>query len=529
MKLLYLVIGIPVLLLLILLSLFFPPFFWVLLFVGPLYCLGLADCFQTKHTILRNFPLVGRFRYLFESIRPEINQYFVESNNDGVPFSREQRSIVYQRSKKTLDSLPFGTQKNVYEEGYEWVDHSISVTQIDPKNLRVVIGNKTSCAKPYKASLLNIAGMSYGSLSSRAILALNGGAKDGNFAHNTGEGGISPHHLKHGGDLIWQLGTGYFGCRDKKGGFCAEDFKEKSRWSSVKMIEIKLSQGAKPSHGGVLPREKLTEEICRIRGVPPDRDVLSPATHSEFSTPLEFMHFVQKLKDLSGGKPVGFKLCVGRDSEFVSIVKAMIETEIYPDFVAVDGGEGGTGAAPLEFANNIGWPGIEGLIFVRNILVGFNVKDKVSLISSGKITTGFGIIKRLCLGADLVYAARAFMLSLGCIQALRCHSNNCPTGIATQKKSLEYGLIVKDKRQRVKNYHEETLESTAHIIGAMGVKRSCDLRPWQIIRRIGVSEVRDYDELYEFLEPGELLEASLPRSFARACISASAETFQPVE
>ena len=495
--------------------------------LGPLYCYGLADCFQTRHTIRRNFPLIGRFRYIFEAIRPEINQYFVESNSDGMPFSREQRSVVYQRSKQTLDSLPFGTLKNVYEVGYEWVDHSIAVAHLKPKDLRLRVGGP-DCRQPYSASLLNISGLSYGSLSGRAIMALNGGAHDGNFAHNTGEGSISPYHLRHGGDLIWQIGTAYFGCRTPGGQFCADEFQQRALLPSVKMIEIKISQGAKPSHGGLLPAQKLTPEICKIRGVPLGQDILSPSTHSEFTTPIELMQFIQKLRELSEGKPIGFKLCIGRDTEFISIVRAMVETQIYPDFIVIDGCEGGTGAAPLEFANNIGWPAVEALIFARNVLVGFGVKDKVRLISSGKITTGFGIVKRLCLGADMVYAARAFMMSLGCIQALRCHENTCPTGVATQKASLEKGLVVVHKRKRVKNYHHETLESTAHIIGAMGLSASTGLRPWHLMRRVGITETRDYSELYDFLSPGELLQSPLPSAFARACASSSAETFQPV-
>ena len=413
--------------------------------IGSFILLGIFDAIQTKQTIKRNFPVIGRFRYLLESIRPEIQQYFIEGNTDGMPFSREQRSVIYQRSKKELDSLPFGTQYDVYKPGYEWVNHSINATHVDPSTLRVMIGGK-DCKKPYSASLFNISAMSFGALSKNAVLALNGGAKDGNFAHNTGEGSISPYHLKYGGDLIWQIGTGYFGCRDKEGKFDPEKFQDRSQLENVKMIEIKISQGAKPGHGGILPKHKITPEIAQIRDVQMGHDVVSPPTHSEFNTPIGLLEFVQRLRHLSGGKPVGFKLCLGKSREFMSICKAMVETKILPDFITVDGGEGGTGAAPLEFSNHLGAPGIDSLIYAHNCLVGFGLRKEIKLINSGKVSTGFSIIKRIALGADLTYSARGMMIALGCIQALRCNSNICPTGVATQDPNLMAGLAVENKR-----------------------------------------------------------------------------------
>jgi glutamate synthase domain-containing protein 2 len=350
----------------------------------------------------------------------------VESDTSGRPFSREQRSVVYARAKNTRDTIPFGTVEDVYETGYEWVNHSLSPKKIGHADVRVMIGGP-DCKQPYSASLLNISAMSFGALSNNAVIALNQGAKIGGFAHNTGEGGISPHHLM-GGDLIWQVGTGYFGCRDKDGKFCPDTFSENAQKEQVKMIEIKLSQGAKPGHGGILPAAKLTQEIAKIRNVPMGKDVDSPPGHNAFTNPLEFIDFVTQLRELSGGKPIGFKLCVGKRREFIAICKAMHETGIAPDFISVDGGEGGTGAAPMEFSNHIGTPLVEGLIFVHNVLVGFDLRKKVKIISGGKMTSGFGLVKRLALGADLCNSARAMMMALGCIQARKCNSNLCPVG-----------------------------------------------------------------------------------------------------
>ena len=507
---------------------FYPKFLWVLVVVIPLAILGLYDFFQVKHTIRRNFPVIGNLRYFFELIRPEINQYFVESNTDGAPFSREERSIVYQRAKSTMDTLPFGTQKNVYDVGYEWVNHSLHPKHVDPESLRITIGGP-QCSKPYSASILNISAMSFGALSKNAVMALNKGAAAGNFAHNTGEGGLTEYH-RQGGDVVWQIGTGYFGCRTPEGTFCPDQFKEKAAYEHVKMIEIKLSQGAKPGHGGILPAAKITPEIAEIRSVPMGQDVLSPPAHNAFSTPEGLLEFVQKLRDLSGGKPIGFKLCIGKRREFIAICKAIISTGIYPDFITVDGGEGGTGAAPLEYSNHIGTPLVPALVFVHNVLLGFGIRDKIRIISSGKIASGFGIVKQLCLGADACNSARAMMLALGCIQALRCNNNTCPVGVTTQNPILVAGLVVDDKKVRVTNYHEETMNSVADIIGTMGIEHTEDLRQWHVMRRIAPNEVKHYGEIYEYLHDGDLLkDENLPATFERAYKAAVAESFEHIE
>jgi glutamate synthase domain-containing protein 2 len=495
--------------------------------MGVLIGIGVRDALQSRQTIKRNFPLVGHFRYLLEGIRPEIQQYFIESNTDGMPFSREDRSLIYQRSKGVIDTVPFGTQRNVYHSGYEWVNHSILARNFDPKSLRVEIGGK-DCSQKYSASILNISAMSYGSLSKNAVLSLNGGAADGNFAHNTGEGSISPYHLKYGGDLVWQIGTGYFGCRDDNGNFDESQFSQKSQMDNVKMIEIKISQGAKPGHGGLLPKEKITKEISEIRNVPMNKDIKSPATHSEFETPVELMNFIKKLRDLSKGKPVGIKLCIGKRREFMSICKAMIETKITPDYICIDGAEGGTGAAPLEFTNYLGVPSIDGLVYVHNCLKGLGLRDQVKIICTGKISTGFGIIKCLALGADLVYSARAMMISLGCIQALRCNSNICPAGIATQDKNLMAGLVVKDKRKRVKTFHEKTVKSVADLLGAMGLQSTSELRPWHIITRVGTSQNKDYSELFTFVKNGDFLKGEFPPHYKAAFDSSTHKSFDRV-
>jgi glutamate synthase domain-containing protein 2 len=510
----------------VLAALYAPIWLLSLIVVGPLAAIGLVDAFQTRQAIRRNFPIVGNFRYIFEMIRPEINQYFVESNSDGVPFSREERSVIYQRAKKHLDSLPFGTQKDVYATGYEWLNHSIMATHIDTKSLRVQIGGP-SCKQPYSASIFNISAMSFGALSSSAVLALNGGAKDGGFAHNTGEGGLSPYHLENGGDLIWQIGTGYFSARTPDGRFSESEFAKRAVLPQVKMIELKLSQGAKPGHGGILPAAKITPEIAAIRGVPMGQDVLSPPSHTEFKTPVEMMQFIQRLREASGGKPVGFKLCLGKRREFLAICKAMVKTGITPDYIDVDGGEGGTGAAPLEFSNHMGTPGVEGLIFVHNALVGFGLRDRVKVLTSGKVTTGFGIIKRLALGADAIYSARAFMMALGCIQALRCNSNHCPTGVATQDPGLVAGLVISDKRRRVATYHSETMHSLAHMLGAMGLESASELEPWHVMRRVSSTEVKHYGEIFEYIADRSLLTSNeYPKTYARAMEACSADSFR---
>jgi glutamate synthase domain-containing protein 2 len=507
---------------------FEPRVLWSLLVFGPFIFLGMLDILQKKQTIRRNFPIIGNFRYLFEEIRPEINQYFVESNSDGVPFSREQRSIVYQRSKKALDTLPFGTQKNVYEVGYEWLTHSLAPTHIDPGSLRVVVGGP-QCKKPYSASILNVSAMSYGALSKNAVLALNGAAKIGNFAHNTGEGGLSQYHLEPGGDLILQIGTGYFSCRTPDGNFSPEKFQERAVLPQVKMIEIKLSQGAKPSHGGILPAAKVSAEVAAIRNVEMGKDVISPPAHKAFSTPVGLLQFVDKLRGLSGGKPIGFKLCLGKRREFIAICLAMIETGIRPDFITVDGGEGGTGAAPLEFSNYVGYPLKEGLLFIHNALTGFNLRKDIRLIASGRVVTGFDLITRFALGADMCNSARAMMMALGCIQALRCNSNKCPTGVATQDPALFMGLDIDDKRVRVANFQRQTLNGTAELLGAMGLKGSQEVRPWHVLRRTDLGESKHLGEIYEFLHEGALLKSPLPKSFERTCRGASHNTFEYFE
>lgn len=486
---------------------------------------GYYDFFQKPHTIRRNFPLLGRMRYLMEAIRPEINQYFVESETEGRPFSREERSLVYARAKLELETQPFGTIQDVYSSDFEWVNHSINPTNVSIPDLRVTIGGP-QCSQPYSSSLINIGGMSYGSLGKNALCALNAGAKLGNFAHNTGEGGLSPYHKSGGGDLIWQLGTAYFGARDSKGQFCPKTFEPKARLDQIKMIEIKISQGAKPGHGGILPGKKLTEEIAEIRAVPMGHDVISPPGHSAFRTPRELLFFVQHLRELSGGKPIGMKLCIGKRREFLSICKAIESTGILPDYFAIDGTEGGTGAAPLEFANSVGSPGIEALIFVHNALVGFGLREDIRVINSGHVVSAFDVIKRIAIGADLVYMARAMMLALGCIQARRCNSNRCPTGITTNDPYLEAGLVPSEKKVRVFNFHKETIESVADLLGAMGLHHSHELKPWHIARRKASGDIRNYSEIFEYIPRDSLRHPKqIPESYQRAMLKAQVDSF----
>jgi glutamate synthase domain-containing protein 2 len=508
-------------------SVFWPAAWFGAVLVGPIITLGVFDMLQTKRAVLRNFPVIGHVRYLFEMIRPEIQQYFIESDIDGRPFNREDRSLVYQRAKGEMATLPFGTQRDVYKTGYEWINHSMVPVTADTPSPRVVIG-EGRCEKPYSASILNISAMSFGSLSGNAIEALNIGAREGNFAHNTGEGSISTHHLQ-GGDLIWQIGTGYFGCRTEDGGFDPEKFADCAVQDAVKMIEIKISQGAKPGHGGILPAKKVTPEIAAIRGVPMGADVISPPAHSAFSTPIELLEFIGELRRLSGGKPVGFKFCVGKRREFLAICKAMLETGECPDFISVDGGEGGTGAAPFEFSNSVGCPLVDGLTFVHNALVGIDLRDQVKIIASGKVATGFGLTRLLALGADLCNAARSMMLSLGCIQARKCNSNECPVGVATQDPSLVRGLDVASKAVRVARYHAETIHAATELMGAAGLASPEELRPWHITRRVSQLETLHYGEIVDYLQPGALLQNEPPRSFARAWRASSADSFGHVE
>ncbi len=508
---------------LVLASYFWPAAYYGFLIVGPIVLLGLFDFLQKKRAILRNYPVIGHLRYILEEIRPEIQQYFIESNTDGSPFPREDRNVIYQRAKGARDTLPFGTQRDVYAEGYEWINHSMAPVLPETMDPRIQIGVE-SCEKPYSASILNISAMSFGALSGNAIESLNIGAREGGFAHNTGEGSISPHHLQ-GGDLIWQIGTGYFGCRSEAGKFDPERFSEKASLDVVKMIEIKISQGAKPGHGGILPAAKITPEIAAIRGVSLGEDVVSPPAHSAFSTPIGLLEFVARLRKLSGGKPVGFKLCVGKRREFLAVCKAMIETGIHPDFIAVDGGEGGTGAAPIEFSNSLGCPLVEGLTFVHRALIGVGLRDKIKILASGKVASGFGLVRRIALGADACYAARSMMMSIGCIQARRCNSNDCPVGVATQNPTLSVGLVVSEKSKRVTRYHAETIRAAMELIGAAGLTCPSELRPWHIVRRVSARETRHYGELLDDLEPGALLQPDLPKDFERAWNAAAASSF----
>ncbi len=503
------------------------PAAYVYMVLLPVIILGVSDMMQTRQAIRRNFPLLGRGRYIFENLRPKLYQYFIESDTDGTPFSRTHRSIVYQRAKKELDTTPFGTQLNVYDEGYEWMAHSIAA--LDKKLLnhdpRVRVGG-ADCQQPYALSVLNVSAMSFGSLSKAAVMALNAGAKIGNFAHNTGEGGISPYHLEMGGDLIYQVGTGYFGCRSEDGTFSPERFRVTAAHPSVKMIELKLSQGAKPGHGGILPAAKNTPEIAAIRGVTPYTQVDSPPFHRSFHTPAGLLQLIRQMRDLSGGKPVGFKLCVGNKHEFVAICKAMLETGLLPDFITVDGGEGGTGAAPLEFSNYVGMPFKEGLSFVYDTLVGFDLKKHIILLAAGKVINGFDILRAFALGADACYSARAMMMAMGCIQALECNTNNCPTGVATQNLELVKGLVVENKKTRVANYHRLTVESFVELMAAAGIKEPAQITRHHLHRRVFMNLVKRYDEIYPYVPQGSLLDPETwPLEYVELMKHASAESF----
>jgi glutamate synthase domain-containing protein 2 len=505
-----------------------PPAVWSFLFFGPVFIIGVYDLIQKKHSIVRNFPVFGHLRFLMEELRPKIYQYFIESDTNGTPFNRQNRSVIYQRAKMVDDTRPFGTELDVYENGYEWLNHSIAA--LDHKSLdlspRVKVGGP-DCTQPYSASVYNISAMSFGSLSENAILALNGGAKIGGFAHNTGEGGLSDYHLQPNGDIIWQIGTGYFSCRNTDGTFDEDAFAKRAVLPQVKMIEIKLSQGAKPGHGGILPAAKVTPEIARIRLVQMGQDVVSPPYHTAFNSPVGLMNFIKKLRELSGGKPVGFKLCVGHKSEFLAICKAMIKTNIYPDFITVDGGEGGTGAAPLEFSNSVGMPLREALAFIYDALTGFDIKKHIKLIASGKVATGFDLVKNFALGADMCNSARGMMFALGCIQALECNMNTCPTGVATQDKGLMRGLVVDDKKVRVANFHKQTVSSAIQMIGAAGMKKPCDLHRMFIYRRVNASQIQTYAELFPYIPKGSLVNTPYPQSFEMDMTLSSAETFVP--
>ena len=501
-------------------------FSFLLLIFIPLILMGFYDMFQSKKTIRRNFPLLGRMRYLLEALGPGARQYFIENDTEGKPFSRLERSLVYQRSKKETDSMPFGTQLDVYDVGYQWINHSIKAIPFSEvnSNPRVKIGS-SQCEKPYYASLFNISAMSFGSLSKNAIIALNAGAKEGGFYHNTGEGGLSPYHLQ-GGDVVWNIGTGYFSCRDENGNFSYEHYTKRAMMDNVKMIEIKFSQGAKPGHGGILPKEKVTDEIAAIRLVGKGHDIISPPTHSAFKTPLELMEFVKVLRQGSGGKPIGMKICIGNKSEFIAICKAMVQSKTRLDFITVDGGEGGTGAAPQEYSDHVGMPLRDALAFVYDCLVGFDLKKDIKIICSGKIVTGFDIIKTLSTGADLCNSARGMMFALGCIQALECHANTCPTGVATQDPRLTKGLVPEQKSIRVARFQHETVKSAMELMASAGIDHPDKVDRSVVSMRVDRTKIQTFEETYPELKIGSLLDGStVPNEFFRHWKRASAESF----
>jgi glutamate synthase domain-containing protein 2 len=498
-----------------------------ILIFGGLSLLGFRDLLQQNHAVLRNYPISAHIRFLLEEIRPEMRQYFFESEKDGMPFSRDTRSLIYQRAKMVLDKRPFGTQENIYLEGYEWMHHSMAPRPHASEKFRITIGGP-DCAKPYSASVFNISAMSFGALSPNAVRALNTGAKKGGFAHDTGEGGVSPYHRENGGDIIWEIGSGYFGCRNRADGtFNPEEFARVASDDQIKMVELKISQGAKPGHGGVLPAAKVSEEISKIRGVGMGEDCISPAYHKAFSTPLQMMAFIGEMRRLSGGKPAGFKLCVGHKWEFLAICKAMLQTGIYPDFIVVDGNEGGTGAAPLEFMDHLGMPMREGVNFVHNALVGINARDRIRIGASGKIATAFDISRAMALGADWCNSARGFMFALGCIQSLSCHTDRCPTGVTTQDPTRNRALSVPLKSERVYNYHHATLHALAELIAAAGLDHPQDIRPIHFSQRVSSTEVKSLAQLYPSLRPGELIDGTEDVRFKEAWAMARAESFSP--
>ncbi|WP_127110035.1 FMN-binding glutamate synthase family protein [Pararhodobacter zhoushanensis] len=496
---------------------------------GALTAIGVQDMMQVHHAILRNYPVLGHMRYLFEMIRPEIRQYLLEDDDAEVPFSREDRNIVYQRAKNVEDKRPFGTKEKVYGAGYQWLTHSIRPKKITNHDFRVHVGGP-DCKQPYDLSLYNISAMSFGALSANAILALNKGAKIQGFAHDTGEGGISRYHREGGGDLIYEIGTGYFGCRSAEGRFDPEKFRQVAADPQVKMIEIKMSQGAKPGQGGILPAAKITAEIAEARGVPMGVDCHSPDAHSAFETPIEMMEFIARLRDLSGGKPIGFKLCLGHRREFMCIVKAMLKTGVTPDFIVVDGKEGGTGAAPLEFANHMGMPLVEGLTFVHNALRGAGLREKVKIGASAKLIHAFDIAKALALGADWANSARGFMFSIGCIQAQACHTNHCPTGVATQDPARQRALVVVDKAERVANFHRNTMKALGDMAGAAGLSHPSDFLPWHLLMRENDRDMVTGEDVYPYMPVGFLLREDDERfGYMKRWRRASADSFEPFD
>lgn len=492
---------------------------------GFLAGVGVHDLIQTKHAILRNYPIAAHIRFILEHIRPELRQYFFEAEKDGMPFPRDKRAIVYQRAKKALDTRPFGTHYDVYREHYEWLHHSMVPRVPTGELFRIEVGGP-DCAQAYAASVFNISAMSFGSISANAVRALNKGAKLGDFAHDTGEGGVSPYHQEFGGDLIWEIGSGYFGCRDEHGAFSPEKFAATAALPQIKMIELKLSQGAKPGHGGMLPAAKISREIARIRHIPMGLDCISPPGHATFSTPVGLLEFIAELRHLASGKPVGFKLCVGHPWEFLAVVKAMLKTGITPDFIVVDGTEGGTGAAPLEFMDHLGMPLRDGLTFVDAALVGTNLRDKIKLAASGKITSAFDMARVMALGADWCNAARGFMFAVGCLQSQQCHTDRCPTGVATQDKTRQRALHVPDKAARVASFHKETVKALGELIAAAGLDHPRQLRSHHFVTRVEDCTLT-FRELYGGLEPGELLAGTDNPRFREEWALARADSFAP--
>jgi glutamate synthase domain-containing protein 2 len=502
------------------------PLLLLILFVTlPLLAVTLVDLTQTEHSLRRNFPASAHIRWFAEWLRPFLRAYIVESDLDGRPFNIDDRALIYARAKGDVDAHPFGTELDVYSGEYEWLAHSMVPNVHAPKDMRTMVGS-AQCSKPYSASRLNISAMSFGALGANAIEALNQGAKIGGFYHDTGEGGLSPYHQKHGGDIVWELGSGYFGARTKDGAFDPDHFRDRAQLDQVKMTEIKLSQGAKPGHGGLLPGPKVTAEIARTRDVPEGQDCLSPPGHSAFSTPKELVEFAAKMRDLSGGKPVGIKLCVGFPHELMAVVKAMLATGITLDFIVIDGAEGGTGAAPLELSDRVGMPLREGLIIARNALVGAGLKGQVKLAASGKVSSGAAIAMNAALGADWCNAARPFMFSLGCIQSLKCHTDLCPTGVATQSPARQRGLVVPEKAERVARFHKSTLNALHEIVVAAGLNSPDDFRPSQLRQRINVAEMKQMDEIYPFVEEGELIAGTKHDTLRRWWDAADPDSFR---
>ncbi len=501
--------------------------FWVAFAIAAtLSLLGVHDLMQTRHSVLRSYPIAAHFRFLLEHIRPEIRQYFLEDDSTGTPFARKKRAVVYQRAKGQLDKVPFGTQLDVYDTSFEWLSHSISACEPSSEPFRIMIGGP-DCTRPYSASIFNVSAMSFGALSANAVRALNKGARLGGFAQDTGEGGVSTYHREHAGDLIWEIGSGYFGCRNDDGSFSAERFAATARLDQIKMIEIKLSQGAKPGHGGVLPAAKVSPEIAATRGIPMGVDCISPSRHRAFSTPVELLEFVAILRQLSGGKPTGFKLCIGHPWEFLAICKAMLQSGIKPDYIVIDGTEGGTGAAPLEFVDHIGMPLRDGLTFAHNALVGLNLRQHIRIGAAGKITSAFDIARVMALGADWCNAARGFMFAIGCIQSQSCHTDRCPTGVATQDVHRQRSLIVADKAERVFRFHQSTLQALAEVIAAAGLRSPGQLTLDHLWRRVSPNRVESFAQIYPSLAPGALLNGTDDPRYAAAWALARADSFMP--